>query len=66
MRNKSLLPYETIVQAANGEPEAVNAVLNHYSRYIKYSSLVGGQVHPDTEESIKATLIASLFKYRFE
>lgn len=66
MRNKNLIPYETIVRATNGEPEAVNAVLKHYDRNIKYHSLVGGQVHPDTEESIKETLIASLFKYRFE
>ena len=26
-----LLPYETIIQATNGEPEAVNAVLAHYA-----------------------------------
>ena len=30
MRNSRLLPYETIVQATTGEPEAVNAVLQHY------------------------------------
>lgn len=66
MKNKNLLPYETIARAADGEPEAVNAVLKHYDGYIKYHSLVGGQVHPDTEESIKETLIASLFKYHFE
>ena len=29
-----LLPYETIIQATNGEPEAVNAVLAHYAGYI--------------------------------
>ena len=33
MRNSRLLPYETIVQATTGEPEAVNAVLQHYGRY---------------------------------
>ncbi len=30
MRNSRLLPYETIVQATSGEPEAVNTVLQHY------------------------------------
>lgn len=33
MTNDRLLPYEVIVQATCGEPEAVDAVLNHYSRY---------------------------------
>lgn len=32
MRNDRLLPYETIVQATSGEPEAVNAVLQYYGR----------------------------------
>ena len=27
MRNNELLPYDTIVQATSGEPEAVNTVL---------------------------------------
>ena len=30
MRNSRLLPYETIIQATTGEPEAVNAVLQDY------------------------------------
>lgn len=43
MRNSRLLPYETIVQATSGEPEAVNTVLQYYSRRIRYASLVDGQ-----------------------
>ena len=31
MKNNRLLPYETIIQATSGEPEAVNLVLQHYS-----------------------------------
>ena len=31
-----LLPYETIVKAHEGDPEAVNAVLRHYAGYIRY------------------------------
>ena len=30
MRNNELLPYDTIVQATSGEPEAVNTVLQYY------------------------------------
>ena len=32
MRNNRLLPYETIVQATSGEPEAVGTVLQYYRR----------------------------------
>ena len=66
MRNSRLLPYETIVQAASGESEAVNTVLQHYRSHIRYAALVNGQIDQDTEDYIKATLMASLFKFRFE
>ena len=65
MRNSRLLPYETIVQAANGEPEAVNAVLQHYKRYIRFSALVDGQVDKDAEDYITQMLLAAIFKFRF-
>ena len=52
MRNSRLLPYETVVQATTGEPEAVNAVLQHYGRYIRFSALVDGQVDKDAEDYI--------------
>ena len=35
MGNPSLLPYETIVRATSGEPEAVDEVLRHYSKRIR-------------------------------
>lgn len=66
MKNVNHLPYDTIVQACRGEPIAVNTVLSHYDRYIKYVSIVGGRVHPDTEDYVKARLIESLFKFRFD
>ena len=37
-RKYNLLPYETIVKAAAGEPEAVNTVIQTYTGYIKYLS----------------------------
>ena len=57
---------QTIVQATTGEPEAVNAVLQHYGRYIRYSSLVDGQVDKDAEDYITQTLLAAIFKFRFD
>ena len=61
-----LLPYETIVKAHEGDPDAVNAVLSHYAGYIRYFSKVRGQVNAEVEEYVKQQLIAALFKFRFD
>ncbi|MDE6905345.1 MAG: helix-turn-helix domain-containing protein [Lachnospiraceae bacterium] len=39
MGNPNLVPYETIVQATSGEPEAVDEVLRHYSKRIRFAAL---------------------------
>ncbi len=46
-----LLPYETILKAREGDPEAVNAVLLHYAGYIHY---------------VKQRLIDCQFKFRLD
>ena len=45
-----LLPYETIVKAHEGDPEAVDAVLSHYAGYIRYFSKMNGQVNAEVED----------------
>ena len=35
MGNPNLVPYETIVRATSGEQEAVDEVLQHYSKRIR-------------------------------
>lgn len=47
-----LLPYETIIKACEGDPEAVNAVLLNYAGYIRSFSKVNGQVNAEVEEII--------------
>ena len=37
-----LLPYEIIVKAYEGVPEAVSTVLSHYAEYIRYFPKVHG------------------------
>lgn len=66
MGNPNLIPYETIVRATEGEPEAVDEVLRFYSRRIRYAAIENGHVNPDTEDSIKSRLVAALFKFRFD
>ena len=53
MRNNRLLPYDTIVQATSGEPEAVNTVLQYYSRRIRYTAIVDGKADKDIEGDAK-------------
>ena len=66
MRNHKLVPYETIVRATSGEPEAIDEVLRHYGKRIRLASLENGQVNKDTEDNIKQRLIAALFQFRFD
>ena len=42
MGNPSLLPYETIVRATSGEPEAVDEVLRHYGNRIRIAVIENG------------------------
>ena len=66
MRNNRLLPYETILKAREGDPEAVNAVLLHYAGYIRYFSKMNGYYNSDMEDYIRTKLIESLFKFRLD
>ena len=60
------MPYETIVRATSGEPEAVDEVLRHYSQRIRIAAIENGHIDRDTEDSIKQRLVAVLFKFRFD
>lgn len=61
-----LLPYDTIIKAHEGDPIAIQAVLDRYAGYIRYFSKVHGQVNAEVEEYVKQQLIAALFKFRFD
>ena len=61
-----LLPYETIVKASEGNPEAVAAVLSHYAGYIRSCAKMDGQINADMQEHIVQRLIESLLKFRFD
>ena len=61
-----LLPYETIVKAHEGDPDAIDAVFSHYAGYIRYFSKVNGQVNAEVEDYVKKELIAALFNFRFD
>ena len=59
MRNPKLVPYETIVKATSGEPEAVDEVLRHYNKQIRSLADAGLEISgmtPDlTTEEIRRT-----------
>ena len=62
----NLLPYETIVWATSGKPEAVDDVLRRYSNRIRIAAIENGHIDRDTEDSIRSQLVAALFKFRFD
>ena len=51
-----LLPYETIVKASEGDPEAVAAVLSHYAGYVRSCAKMDGQINTDMQEHIRVNL----------
>ena len=61
-----LLPYETIVKAHEGDPDAINTVLTHYAGYILYFSKINGQVNAEVEDYVKQRLIDCQFKFRLD
>lgn len=61
-----LLPYETIVKASEGDPDAVAAVLSHYAGYIRACSKMDRQINTDMQEYIVQRLIESLLKFRLD
>ena len=61
-----LLPYETIVKAHEGDPDAIDTILSHYAGYIRYFSKMNGYYNSDMEDYIRTKLIESLFKFHFD
>lgn len=66
MRNKKLIPFEIIEKAVAGEPDAIDAVLRHYTGYIKYLSKYKGYINDDTQDRLKAKLVEAILKFRFD
>ena len=68
-----LLPYSTIVEASNGDADAIHAVLSHYARYIDVLSArtlydEKGNPHICIDEEmrcrLKAKLIATVLRFQ--
>ena len=45
-----LLPYDTIIKAHEGDPIAIQAVLDRYAGYIRYFSKMNGYYNSDMED----------------
>ena len=55
-----------MTKAHEGDPIAIQAVLDRYSGYIRYFSKMNGYYNSDMEDYIRTKLIESLFKFRFD
>lgn len=54
MRNKKLIPFETIEKAVAGEPEAIDTVLRHYTARIRYLSTYRGHINADIQDRLRS------------
>ena len=61
-----LLPYDTIIKAYEGDPIAIQAVLDRYAGYICYFSKMNVYYNSAMEDYIRTKLIESLFKFRLD
>ena len=66
MQNKKLIPFEAIEKAVAGGPEAIDAVLRHYTSHIKYLSMYKGHINDYTQNKLKARLVETILKFRFD
>ena len=66
MKNKKLIPFEVIEKAVAGEPEAIDAVLRHYTGLIKYLSTYQGYINDDIQDRLKAQLIKAILQFCFD
>lgn len=61
-----MIPFEIIEKAVAGEPEAVDAVLRHYTGRIKYLPTYHGNINDDIQDRLKAQLIKAVLQFRFD
>lgn len=66
MRNKKLIPFETIEKAVAGEPEAIELVLQHYTPRFKYLSKYRGHINDDIQDRLKAQLMKAILQFHFD
>ena len=65
-RNIPLLPVKIIEQAVVGEPETMEAVIQHFSGYIRYLSYRDGRYNADIQERLESKLMAAVLTFRFD
>ena len=65
-KNTSFLPMEIIEQDVAGDPEAMKAVIQHFSGYIRYLSYRDGQYNVDIQERLEAKLMTVILTFRFD
>ena len=66
MRNDKLILFEVVEKAVAGEPEAVNAALQHYTARIKYLSVYRGCFNANIQDRLQLKLIEAILKFRFD
>lgn len=65
-KNTSLLSVEILEQVISKEPEALEAVIRHFSGHIRYLSFREGQSNADIQERLECKLMAAVLTFRFD
>lgn len=63
-RNYPVLPVEVIECAVVGETDAVQAVLRHYDKYIRWASKSDDRINDEAVDRIRAKLMSAVLKFR--
>ena len=66
MRNKKLIPFEVIEKTIAGEPDAIDAVLRHYTARIGWGGFYRRHINDDIQDRLKAQLIKAILQFRFD
>ena len=60
------MPIEVIERAITGEPDAIQAVLRHYDKYIKWASKTDGRINDEAADRIRAKLMDAVLRFRID
>ena len=66
LKGQNFIAFGAFVIGANGDPGAIETVLEHYGGYIRNFSKMDGYVNTDVENHVRERLIDGILKFRFD
>lgn len=63
-KKKRLLPFEVIEQAANGDAEAMTAIVRHYKAYMTWLGVKYHNTNTETHGRMETKLMLAILQFR--